>query len=403
MKTFRRFGLLVICAAVGVGWAIIVGTCSTPANDPEKSSEIKSLSQKIEIQLQQETAATNSLRFSPHPDPLPKGEVTYPSLLPTVGAAPGGETFGVGSKSSAAEKTAVAIQESVEKPKEAISRQAELPRDCVVTLPPPSEPSGPVLAQPYPRTAQEYMPPPPPEPGDTSPGKSGLPGVMKFLQERLATPGQATDKTASSPAPSQANRSPVKSTIKGEGDGKLRIHIYDEDIHKVLDLLSEQGNLNILASKNVEGKVSATLNGVDLDSALDAILKSTGYVAKRDGNYIFVGTPEDFNNLEQSLDKIGTRVYQPNYITAAELKTLITPLMSEKVGAISVSTPSEVGIAANDSNAGGNKFAGNDVVVVRDYEAVLAQIDQMVEEVERASTPGFHRGDDNERAFKGRR
>ena len=148
----------------------------------------------------------------------------------------------------------MAIQESVEKPKEAISRQAELPQDCVVTLPPPSEPSGPVLAQPYPRTAQEYMPPPPPEPGDTSPGKSGLPGVMKFLQEHLATPGQATDKTASSPAPSQANRSPVKSTIKGEGDGKLRIHIYDEDIHKVLDLLSEQGNLNILASKEWKAK-----------------------------------------------------------------------------------------------------------------------------------------------------
>jgi type IV pilus assembly protein PilQ len=205
---------------------------------------------------------------------------------------------------------------------------------------------------------------------------------MKFLRERLATPAQVTDKTTSSPAPSQASRFPVKSSIKGEGDGKLRIHIYDEDIHKVLDLLSEQGNLNILASKNVEGKVSATLNGVDLDSALDAILKSTGYVAKREGNYVFVGTPEDFNNLEQALDKIGTRVYQPNYITAAELKTLITPLLSDKIGAISVSTPSEVGIAANDANAGGNKFAGNDVVVVRDYEAVLAQIDQMVEEVD---------------------
>jgi type IV pilus assembly protein PilQ len=226
------------------------------------------------------------------------------------------------------------------------------------------------------------MPPPPPEPEGTSSGRSALPGVMKFLQERLAAPAQARDKTASPPAPSQKSQSPVKSTIKGEGDGKLRIHIYDEDIHKVLDLLSEQGNLNILASKNVEGKVSATLNGVDLNGALDAILKSTGYVAKRDGNYIFVGTPDDFNNLEQALDKICTRVYQPNYITAAELKTLITPLLSEKIGVISVSTPSEAGIASSDSNAGGNKFAGNEVVVVRDYEAVLAQVDQMVEEID---------------------
>ena len=325
MKTLRRFGLSVISIAVGVGGAVIVGIYSTPTNDPVKSSDFKS---------------------------------------------------------SATEHPPARIAEEAEKPKYAIPAQPPSIPDTVVTLPPHSEPVGPVMVQPYPPSAQEFTPPPPPEPEGTASGRSALPGVMKFLQERLSAPARARDKTASQPAPSQTSQSPVKSTIKGEGDGKLRIHIYDEDIHKVLDLLSEQGNLNILASKNVEGKVSATLNGVDLDGALDAILKSTGYVAKRDGSYVFVGTPDDFNNLEQALDKICTRVYQPNYITAAELKSLITPLLSEKVGTISVSTPSEVGIGASDSNAGGNKFAGNEVVVVRDYEAVLAQIDQMVEEVD---------------------
>ncbi len=212
--------------------------------------------------------------------------------------------------------------------------------------------------------------------------KTALSEIKKFLQEHLAAPGADNAKAISPPAPIQGPLPAVKSTIKDEGDGKLRGHIYNEDIRMVLDLLSEQGNLNILASKNVEGKVSATFSGVDIDSALEAILKSTGYITKREKNFIFVGTPEDFNNLEQALDKIGTRIYQPNYITAAELKTLITPLLTEKVGVISVSTPAEAGIAMNDANAGGNKFAGNEVIVVRDYEAVLAQIDQMVEEVD---------------------
>ena len=86
--------------------------------------------------------------------------------------------------------------------------------------------------------------------------------------------------------------------------------------------------------------------------------------------------------MEQALDRIGTRVYRPNYVTAAELQTLITPLLTEKIGVVSVSTPAEAGIATNDSSAGGDKFAGGDVLVVRDYEAVLAQIDQMVAEVD---------------------
>jgi type IV pilus assembly protein PilQ len=324
MRILGRFGLFVICVAIGLGWAVIVGNYTTPANGTTKTPNFRS---------------------------------------------------------STREEIPAYISGQAEKPKRTISDQLQSPPDSVITIPPPSALAGPVIVQPNPPEAQQYVPPPP-EPDGNPSGSSALPGVMKFLRERLAAPAQAGEKTAYTPASSRTSQAPVKSTITGEGDGKLRIHIYDEDIHKVLDLLGEQGNLNILSSKNVEGKVSATLNGVDLDGALDAILKSTGYVAKRDGNYVFVGTPEDFNNLEQALDKVGTRVYQPNYITAAELKTLIMPLLSDKVGAISVSTPSEAGIAPSDTNAGGNKFAGNEVVVVRDYEAALAQIDQMVEEVD---------------------
>ena len=113
-----------------------------------------------------------------------------------------------------------------------------------------------------------------------------------------------------------------------------------------------------------------------------AILKSTGFIARRDGNFIFVGTADDFSNIEHGLDRVGTRVYRTNYITAAELKGLITPLLTEKTGVVSVSTPSEVGIPTSDSAAGGDKLAGGEALVVRDYEAVLCQIDQLVAEVD---------------------
>lgn len=212
---------------------------------------------------------------------------------------------------------------------------------------------------------------------NSTPEGSALPVVLDVLRKGL-TGGQAP----APPVPAEPATPRGKTTVNGEGDGKLRIHIYDEDIRKVLDLLSEQGNLNILASKSVEGKVSATLNGVDIDSALRAILKSTGFVSRREGNFVFVGLPEDFTSIEQGLDRIGTRVYRTNYVTSNEMKLLITPLLTDRVGVLSVSSPAEAGIATNDSIAGGDKFSGNEVLIVRDYEAVLAQIDQLVAEVD---------------------
>ncbi len=119
-----------------------------------------------------------------------------------------------------------------------------------------------------------------------------------------------------------------------------------------------------------------------IEEALKAILMSTGFVSRSYGNIIFVGAPDDFNNIELAMDRIATRTYRPNYVTAAELKALIKPLLTERVGVVSVSSPAESGIALDDATAGGDRFSGNDVIVVRDYEAVLSQIDQMVAEID---------------------
>lgn len=49
---------------------------------------------------------------------------------------------------------------------------------------------------------------------------------------------------------------------------------------------------------------------------------------------------------------------------------------------MTVSTPAEVDIPADQVKTGGNKFGGNDVVIVRDYEAVLRVVDQVVAEID---------------------
>jgi len=257
-------------------------------------------------------------------------------------------------------------------------------------------PPGPTVAEPYPpRTYQVQT--------QTDPR---LLKLLESLQNRLgpsnpAPSSTSTATTGATPEPTPAPganapagpvappgplptepRARIVPASPGEGDGRLSINLQDADIREVLEMFSAQGNLNILASNTVQGRVTAAFNGVDLNSAMEAILRATGLVARREGKFIYVGTPQDFEQMEQTLDRVCTRVYRPNYVAAQELQTLIQPLLSPKVGVVTVSAPSEVGIGADDAKAGGNAFAGGEVVLVRDFEAVLAQIDQVVAEVD---------------------
>lgn len=251
-------------------------------------------------------------------------------------------------------------------------------------------------------SAAELAPAPLPAPirlaaGDPIGSVSQLKELLKAVQ--AAEGGSAARPSAPEPAKSSDNAAPQKSaTTKKDrpaiqptitklekspaGEDRLSIVFPETDVRDILDHLAEYGQRNILIGKGVQGKTSVRLSDVDFDSAIDAILRSCGLVARRDNNFIYVGTQEEFNSIEQAIDRMGTRVYRPNYVAAADLQTLIQPLLTEKLSAISVSAPSENGIQADANTAGGNKFAGGEVVLVRDFEAVLAQVDQVVAEVD---------------------
>ncbi len=215
-------------------------------------------------------------------------------------------------------------------------------------------------------------------------GQTTPPVVAPVTQ---TTTTQAAPPVAEPVAPTQPlpNTLPSPSQpriIPDEGDDKLTIVIQDSDIREVLELLSEQGQLNILPSQNVQGTVSASLTKVDVRTALAAILRSTGYVMQQEGDFIFVGTPDDMQSMERLHDQVGTRIYRLKYIRAAEVQTLITPMLSEGVGTISISTESKIGIAPDSSNPGSDDYAGVETVFVRDYEQNLKKIDKAVLEID---------------------
>lgn len=169
-----------------------------------------------------------------------------------------------------------------------------------------------------------------------------------------------------------------------DADGRFQLNTKpDADLRQVLELLSKKSGLNILASTSVQGTVSASLNNVDTMTALDAILKSTGYVAYQEGDIIFVGTAEEYRQRKHRMQGIDTRIYRPNYVTSTEFQQLITPLLTAEIGAISISSAAEAGIQSGSTEVGGDSYTGNEVVLVRDYENVLEHIDQVFHEVDR--------------------
>lgn len=296
--------------------------------------------------------------------------------------------------------------------------------------PAPSSPALPWVIDPQPPLAQQATAPPGADigaqlgqmmrlleqtrgngsaPASASPSISDVINIVKTLTDqppaarpaaepaarppREALPEPSEDPEFEAPAGDDARATAAEKTQIEEGEDGLSIHIQNADLRGVLELLSEQGGLNILASKSVQGTVSASLNGVEVEEALEAILKTVGYISRRDGAFIYVGTPQDFEEVDRAVDQINTRVYRPNYTPAAELEKLLTPLITPDLGKISVTTAAEVGIGGGGGTSsssgggggstGGDSYASAEAVVVQDYESVLEQIDQVIEEIDR--------------------
>jgi type IV pilus assembly protein PilQ len=69
-------------------------------------------------------------------------------------------------------------------------------------------------------------------------------------------------------------------------------------------------------------------------------------------------------------------------VTAQELQALITGVLTEGVGKISVTSVPESGIGKDENKTGGESFASGAALLVQDYESVLSEIDQIVTEID---------------------
>ncbi|MBU8909778.1 MAG: type IV pilus secretin PilQ [Desulfobacterales bacterium] len=136
---------------------------------------------------------------------------------------------------------------------------------------------------------------------------------------------------------------------------KIKLDFYETDIKNVFRILRSVGKLNFAIDKDVEGKVTLTLeNPVPWDQVLDLVLKMNNLGMKKEGNVIRIATLEALKkeetllqeaivarkkSLEQkkSLEPLVTEYLSINYSDAdTEIKPHIEQILTKDRGKISV-------------------------------------------------------------------
>ena len=213
--------------------------------------------------------------------------------------------------------------------------------------------------------------------------------------------GPASAPAAKAPAPQPETRQlpteglnadakpESKADGKADGDNKIHVdqnqfvdlHVNDEDLANVLEMLSIQSQRNIIASKAVSARVTANLYGVTFFEALDAILNVNGfgYVEKDNFNYIY--TQKELDEIVKSQRVKISKVFNLNYLNAIDAAEFVKPLLSE--GA-QIKTNGKTGAfpSLGETPVSNEEFAGTATLIVYDYEDHVAQIEELIKQLD---------------------
>lgn len=221
-----------------------------------------------------------------------------------------------------------------------------------------------------------------PQNGNAAPNSTDpKPGSPKSLDP----PDTAEQETSNSDKPADDQKSGFMRFEPSARDSDRfdNIDFDDVDISKALAALGQLSGMNILVGRGVTGRVpAANLQNVSAEEALDAITKSLGYVYEREGNFVYVWAAAESQARKQAARKTVSKVYRPRYVSVKDLQTLVTPMLSKPAGLIAVTNPAEVGLEESKTKVGGNSLAQTDAILVVDYPEVIAQIDEVLLEID---------------------
>jgi type IV pilus secretin PilQ/predicted competence protein len=228
-------------------------------------------------------------------------------------------------------------------------------------------------------------------PATTTPAPSSV-MTKQAPKPAATTPAQPTTQPSGQPAtgtPGSPDGSKPDSTKTADGAEKVHVdgnqivdlHVNDEDLANVLEMLSIQSQKNIVASKSVTARVTANLYGVTFFEALDAILNVNGFGYVEDGNFIFVYTTKELEEIRKAQRVKVSKVVTLNYLNAVDAAEFVKPLLSE--GA-QIKTNGKTGNFPSPGEVplGNEEFAGGATLVITDFDDHIGEIESLLHQLD---------------------
>jgi type II secretory pathway component GspD/PulD (secretin) len=176
---------------------------------------------------------------------------------------------------------------------------------------------------------------------------------------------------ASQPVPDAPSQSAVQSFELKEQFG----------IRDALAMLASLYKKNIVPSPGVDGQLAfRSLKDVTFEEAMDAIL-GENFKYQQEGNLTKVYTKDEYKKLREDPARMIYDVFTLYYISAAEAKKLVTPLLSAN-GKMETTTAAITTFPTGESistvTGGGDTTAMNDTIIVHDYPETIEQISRLL-------------------------
>ena len=163
--------------------------------------------------------------------------------------------------------------------------------------------------------------------------------------------------------------------------GTVDLVVNETEVTQVLDMLAIQSRRNIIASNSVTGMVSANLYDVTFNEALDAILRVNGFGYVEESNFVYVYTIDELDTIEKARRKTESRVYELQYLSAADADEFVKPLLSEE-GKAAFRGTVESGYQPSLSDGGADSYAWSSKLVINDYPENLDAIADLLYELD---------------------
>ncbi len=217
----------------------------------------------------------------------------------------------------------------------------------------------------------------------TNPPAENTPTTNPSVENTPTTNPGTDNSAAAATEPAVGSSTNLNSAVVNVGvDGMVeQFNAQDLDINTALHFLSLQSHRNIIASKDVKGTVTANLYNVTFQEALDSLLKPNGFDYVEKGNFIYVYTDKELEEIRKRDRHTVNKVFRLHYINSTDAVALIKPMLSS-TGQVAI-TPIEVsGLATGVTDTGGMNYATDDTLVINDYAENLGEIDHAMKEID---------------------